>query len=182
MSHRGHPLALVLALASAGVGCGGDPAGSISFEPDVVVATRTPVHASCDEVDAPFTDDDVFSLQGVRTLEPRSRVRSIALQFHRTVTLGTPLPLLDGPGGDATFEGAQQAHSAHPTTGVDLVVFAAGERPGVSPFRQATVTVLDVAARDGQPVRARVELEFVDGETLDEELSALLVSYEGACG
>jgi hypothetical protein len=143
------------------------------------------VHARCDEANPLFTDDDLFTLQPLQE-DGASKVRSIAINFRRTVTTSGPLALVDGPGGPATFDGARQAHSPDQKTGVELVVFASPQQPGaapasLSPLEQATVTMLQVPAKDGEPITARVELHLADGGVLDMTFSAPLVSYKGAC-
>jgi hypothetical protein len=143
-----------------------------------------PAHAGCQDANPPFTDDDAFTLQPV---DPAASVlRSIAINFRRTVAASGPLALVDGPGQGATFDGARQAHSPDPKTGVELVVFPPLARPGqspaaLSPLQQATVTMLRLPAKDGEPVTARVELHFADGGVLDATFSAPLRSFRGGC-
>jgi hypothetical protein len=54
--------------------------------------------------------------------------------------------------------------------------------PAKSPLAKARVTVLAVATKDGEPLAARVELDFADGDVLDATHMGRLVSYESACG
>lgn len=150
-----------------------------------MVASRMPVNAGCNEVNASFSDEDFFALQAVAAAGS-GNIQSIAINFHRTVAVGTALSLVDGPGGGATFQGARQAHSPDLKTGVDLVVFAppadsAPSLPAMSVLEHATVTMLQLPAKDGERTSARVELHFADGGVLEATFSAPLVSAKGGC-
>jgi hypothetical protein len=150
---------------------------TFDFTPTAVEARRMPVAAGCGEKNAPFTDDDIFSLQPIDGDAPYG-VKSIAVSFHRTVVKGVALDLtLGAPVRGATFSGAEHASSPDEDTGVGLVVFG---NPNSS-LSKATVTMTDVPAKDGDATSAHVILEFADGDVLDESFTGSLESYEGAC-
>jgi hypothetical protein len=161
---------------------------TIAFHPTKVEATRSPFHAGCNEKDAPFTDDDVFTLQPVAgTPDKTARISSIAISFQRNVTVGSPVELtIGGPVRGGTFgDGKMQAHATDDRIGPDVLVLHGGfadGTPPASPLAKATVTVLAVATKDGDPLAARVALRFADGEVLDATYVGSLKSYEGACG
>jgi hypothetical protein len=150
---------------------------TFAFSPTAVHARRMPVHAGCGEQNAPFTDDDLFSLQPVSSDAPYG-VTSIAVSFQRTVKKDVALDLtLGGPVRGATFSGAEHASSPDEDTGVGLVVFG---NPN-SALAKATVTMTDVPTKDGETTSAHVTLEFADGDVLDETFTGTLVSDQGAC-
>jgi hypothetical protein len=164
-----------------------DPVSRISFAPDQVTATRAPAHAECQEKNAAFTDDDEFTLAATKNPPDNATVQSVFILFRRTVSVGTPVHLLLGPPSERHPIGddALQAHAPDARTGPDVSVIHPGWSKGTPPsnsLADATVTLLQLASTDGQPIKARVELRFHDDSVLDATFSAPLESYAGPCG
>jgi len=156
---------------------------TVTFQPDQTQATRSPSSfANCGGAPAPFSDGDIFSLQPVRTSLPAQKVKSIALTFTRLVERNVPLALdLGGPVRGATFENAEHAQSSDEKTGVGLVAFRPDGAPSDA-LTSATVTVIDVATKDGEPLTARVDLHFASGDVLLQTFTGTLASYANGCG
>lgn len=160
---------------------------TISFDPSKVTATRQPAHAGCGEKNAPFTDDDLFTIQAVRAPADNDRIQSIAITFSRKASVGAPVALMIGGPvrGVLIGDGMLQARATDDRIGPDVTVFHPGfttDAPPVSTLAKASVTVLAVGTMDGELLAARVVLQFVDGAVLDASYAAPLTSFAGSCG
>jgi hypothetical protein len=159
---------------------------TIVFEPTLVSAARYP--NVCGVMNPPFMDGDLYSIDIV---DQRGATPYAALTFSfpsPAPAVGTPLMLTVGPfmppstgigqPGGATYA-TQNAQS-----GMIYFSYSQGAHPTeIDPgaFDAVTITILAMPTADGQPLTVRIQMHFVDGNSLDETFSNALASTYGGC-
>ena len=126
----------------------------------------------------PFTSGDEFQLTlvGPGQQDPLSTIQIVvyataAVQVPQALTLvawkpGTP----PGPGDNDVNEETAYGDDAHGNSqlGFSLARGMTTNLPDPNPYDQATLTVLAIPKKEGDPLEVRVQLRFTDGATLDQ--------------
>ena len=156
-----------------------NPGSTISFTAKGVYARRDPTNAPCGQKQPVFSDQDRFVLQLVGTASRVPSFQGILISTRNAPAVGTAYPMqVLAP---EKF-GAQQGRAPGD---VSLTVY--GDRmldglPLETPFDTATVTILAFPTHDGEPLTARVQLHFENGDTFDATFSGNVESSQGPCG
>ena len=133
--------------------------------------------AECGQTNVPFSDNDRLTLRlaGSFATGP-ARFTWLVLTFNRRVDDGAP-----HRGTVAGLDGTGDQHAE--LDGIRLTLLggeAAIDARAI--VTQATVTALAFPTAEGQPLSARVALEFDDGTSFDVTVTGKLKSYPAACG
>ncbi len=145
------------------IACGGSADGSSQ-----IIAERTPETGGCGMVDPPRMAGDVYSLEV--TGDTTAPFDTLWIRFSDSPPVGQPLAL--------TVEPFNSPDSSQIADG--LVDFRCDR--GNAPFDSVEVTIVEMPAKDGDPLTIRVQVHFVDGRVLDETFSAALVTTVESCG
>lgn len=150
-----------------------NPGGTITFEPTLVSATRSP--NTCG-FDLPFSNGDLYSLDiGDRSV--------LTVSFGTpALPIGTPLMLSVQPFSQGTLTMPYTPQGAQ-GSGITFQ-YSQGDNAGeidTGSFDAVTITILAMPTADGQPLTVRIQMHFVDGRSLDETFSSPLVSSYRSC-
>jgi hypothetical protein len=187
------------ALFVAVVGCGGstvtspsapyvvNPGADRSMTPSSIDAERAA--SICGVMDPPFTDDDLFSLFVVGENTPTPPYGGIFFESSRKVMVGEPIVLsltayqTNPPTGPGEASPAQQSASVPAGSALQFTFEWGSNRNEVdpNPLDAATVTVLALPAKDGDPLTVRFQLHFTDNRKLDETFSGPLSTAYSSC-
>lgn len=148
------------------------------FYVGTVEARRQPALAQCGEKSAPFSDNDLFTLQLVGSFSTGpARFTSVAVSFNRRADDGEPRSG-DVKGLDSS------GHQGAELDGVQLSLLSDYDNPVQSAgvVLHATFTALAFPKQDGETLSARIQLGFADGTTFDATVTGKLKSFDGPCG
>jgi hypothetical protein len=191
---------LVALLASATFACGGKTddssgalwtslGGTIAFQPTFVSAAR--YSNICGVMNPPFVNGDLYSLDIVDQTGA-TPYNALTLSFSSPApATGTPLMLttqpfspqgtgIIQPTGPMIWYAAQNAQGS----GISFQ-YSQGANPSeidTGAFDAVTITLLAMPTDNGQPLTVHIQMNFVDGKTLDETFSSPLVTSYGGCG
>jgi hypothetical protein len=162
-------------------------AGTIVFEPTLVDATR--YSEICGVMNPSFMNGDLYSLDIVdqRGATPYA---ALSVSFSSPAPVGTPQMLtvqpftsegtgIGEPDGGTMWYAGQNAQGS----GFNFQFSQGAHLTEVDPgaFDSVTVTILAMPTADGQPLTVRIQMHFVDGNTVDETFSNSLVSSYIGC-
>jgi hypothetical protein len=187
------------ALALLFVACGGQsplpkpstlgPDDTVGFTPSSVTALR--FASACGVASPPFQNGDIFSLSvlGSKAKTPYDALTVditspspavVGQRLSLTVNPYNPNGLCGGPfGGPMTCYGGQNANA-----GTLTFAYSQGANPSeidTGAFDVATITVVNMPTKDGEPLTVRIQLHFVDGRVMDETFSAPLSTEAAGC-